>query len=217
MLVRGDPGIGKSRLLESVVELVREANAYLRAANSFESEVIRPFGLWIDALRRLPPGTAPNIFSADDYDNRDRLFGALSDLIDREAGSRPVVLVFDDLHWCDESSAAALQYVARMNRHRPVLGVLAAREDELRDNGAVQQTLRGLLRDEMFQELKLTPLTQAATRRLIEERAPQANSEMLSRTCGGNPLLAIELARAVRTSNPKSASFSNSAVLSPEA
>ena len=46
-------------------------------ASAFESEVIRPFALWIDALRRLP--ATPDVFDAGDYDNRDRLFGALRD------------------------------------------------------------------------------------------------------------------------------------------
>jgi DNA-binding SARP family transcriptional activator len=196
VLLRGDPGIGKSRLLQAVAERSREADAFLLQASAFESEVIRPFALWVDALRRLPGGPASDIFSADDHDNRDRLFGALSDLVERESRDRPVVLIFDDLHWCDESSAAALHYVARMNQHRGVLGILAAREDELRDNAAVQQALRGLLRDKLFQELKLAPLSPAACRALIEERAPQADSGLLSRECGGNPLLAIELARA---------------------
>ncbi|MEX0870541.1 MAG: hypothetical protein WDZ65_01920, partial [Aquisalimonadaceae bacterium] len=109
---------------------------------------------------------------------------------------RPVVLLFDDMQWCDESSAAALHYVARMNRDRPLFGILAARDAELRDNGALQPALRGLRHDGLIEDLKLAPLPEADVRELISEHAPQADCERLGRQCGGNPLLAIELARA---------------------
>ncbi|MEJ2130738.1 MAG: hypothetical protein P8Y95_03735, partial [Gammaproteobacteria bacterium] len=105
-------------------------------------------------------------------------------------------LIFDDVHWCDESSAAALHYVARTNRQRPLLGVLGAREDELRDNAAVQQALRSFRHDHLLHEIHLGPLPDSAVRALIESCAPEADSERLCKECGGNPLLAVELARA---------------------
>lgn len=201
VLLRGDPGIGKSRLLTAMLDIASEPAAYRLAAGAFESEVMRPFALWIDALRQRGAGEVSAVFDgagADGRDrNRDQLFAALNDLIAGQSRARPVVLLFDDMHWCDESSAAALHYVARMNRQRPLLGVLAAREDELRDNAGVQQALRGLLRDGMLSELKLAPLATAAVQALIAARAPAAYSRQLSAECGGNPLLAIELARAV--------------------
>src|SRR5690606_2655709 len=53
VLVCGEPGIGKSRLLEAAAALARDAGAFLLEASAFESESIRPFALWIDALRRV--------------------------------------------------------------------------------------------------------------------------------------------------------------------
>lgn len=195
-LVRGEPGIGKSRLLQATAALAREAGALLLEASAFESEAIRPFALWIDAVNRRETDTGSAIFAPEQNDSRDRLFARLSDLVARETTNRPVVLLFDDLQWCDESSAAALHYVARMNRQRPLLGVLAARDDAIAANTALQQLLRGLRHDDLLQELKLGPLGEDAVRRLIAQRAPGADGERLSRECGGNPLLAIELARA---------------------
>ena len=52
--------------------------------------------------------------------------------------------MFDDLHWGDESSAAALHYVARTNREQPLFGILASRTDELNDNAPMQRALREL-------------------------------------------------------------------------
>jgi len=203
VILRGEPGIGKSRLLESIVTLAHEAQACLLYAEAFETEVIRPFALWRDAIRRSPSvaqsSTLSDLLSGDDRISRDRLFTGLSDLISQQVTTepqRPVVVVFDDVQWCDESSAAALHYIVRMNRHQPLFVIAAARETELRDNNGMLKAVRGLRRDGLLQELKLAPLTETALQELITLHAPDVNVERLSHECAGNPLLAIELARA---------------------
>lgn len=196
VLICGEPGIGKSRLLEAAAAMARDAGALVLEACAYESEAIRPFALWIDALRKLDATVAPTIFGSSSHGNRDRLFGGLNDLIAERSDHQPVVLLFDDLQWGDESSAAALHYVARSHRDRPLLGILAARDDELRDNTPVVRTLRELRQAGLLEDLKLGPLATEAVRELIHLRSPQADSERLSKACGGNPLLAIELARA---------------------
>ena len=199
LLVSGPPGIGKSRVLETALALARESDAFVLQAAAFESDAIRPFSVWIDALRTLDPALHDAVFGGADTDNRDRLFAGLSGLVADRATQRPVVLLLlDDMQWCDESSAAALHYVARMNKGRRVLGVLAVRDGELQDNAALQQALRGLRRDGLLRELQLGPLAADALAALIDEQAPGADSVRLSVASGGNPLLAIELARAER-------------------
>jgi hypothetical protein len=196
LLVCGDPGIGKSRLLETAAARARDADAMVLTASAFESNAIRPFALWLDALRNHESGAAAEVLGAADLDNRERLFDSLSDFVARQSAERPLVLIFDDLQWSDESSVAALHYAARMNRSRPLLAVLATRDEELRDNAGVQQVLRGLRHDDLLDEMRLAPLSEAVLRRLIDIHAPGADSETISRECGGNPLLALELARA---------------------
>lgn len=197
ILLRGEPGMGKSRLLDCLAEHAR-ATAHLLRASAFETGAIRPFALWLDALRASAAETARADFGDLRADSRDRLFAGLSDLIAAETQNHGVLLMFDDVHWCDESSAAALHYVMRMNSDRPILAVLAARDSELRDNMPLQQALRGLRRDGLLRELRLEPLTEAAIVELIGAQAPDVDSRHLGRECGGNPLLALELARAER-------------------
>jgi DNA-binding SARP family transcriptional activator len=197
LLFRGEPGIGKSRLLEVGAELARSAGACLLEASGFESETIRPFALWMDALRRLGPQAAPGVFGEDRRGDRQELFEGLTRLVERETAERPVVIVFDDLQWSDDSSAAALHYVARMNRERPLLGVLAARE-EVKDNAPVQQALRGLRRDRLLDDLRLEPLSDASIEKLIAEHSIEDEPSVQSSECRGNPLLAIELARSAK-------------------
>jgi DNA-binding SARP family transcriptional activator len=201
VLIHGEPGIGKTRLLETAATLARNSGALLFEARAYASESIRPFALWTDALRKLGPQTMTAIFGQADHANRDHLFGGVSDLIAARARTQPVVLMFDDLHWGDESSAAALHYVARTNREQPLFGILASRTDELHDNAPMLRALRELRHAGLLQEIKLGPLAEEAVRQIIETRSPDADSVRLSRACGGNPLLAIELARAESAGN----------------
>jgi len=195
-LVRGEPGIGKTRLVEAVIALARGDNAGVLTASAYESQSIRPFALWIDALHRDDPAAYSKIFVDTEAGNRDGLFDRLSDLIASRSGSGPLLLSFDDFHWCDDSSAAAIHYVARMNRKRPVFGILAVRDGDLRDNLSAQQAIAGLRHDGMLTEIQLGPLSEVELSEIIHARAPVADAGVLSRQCGGNPLLAIELARA---------------------
>ena len=165
MLLSGAPGMGKTRLLEHLREIARTRDAFVLQATAFESDAIRPFALWIDALRGAGDVHVGAVFGAGDDSNRDRLFAGLNELVTRESAQRPVVLIFDDVHWCDESSASALHYILRMNRDRAVLGVAAAREGELGDNVAMQLALRGLRRSDMLTELRLARLSPGTPRR----------------------------------------------------
>ncbi|NOR19461.1 MAG: AAA family ATPase, partial [Xanthomonadales bacterium] len=197
VLIRGESGMGKSSLLQATAALARAAGAGILKASAFESELIRPFGVWDDALRRaLPDNATSKLLSSGERITRDQAFASLSDLLCEETAKRPLVILLDDMQWCDESSASALHYAVRMNRRRPFLVVAAARETELRENPAIQQVIRALRHDKLLQELRLKPLTADELCALINKRTPGVDAHRLSQECGGNPLLALELARA---------------------
>jgi len=195
-LLRGEPGIGKTRLTEAIVALARRDGAAVLSASAYESESIRPFALWIDAMHREDQAAMAEIFIDQEAGDRGRLFDRLGEFVAGRCREQPLMLLFDDFHWCDDSSAAALHYIARWNRERPLFGILAAREGDLLDNVAAQQAVSGLNRDGLLTEITLGPLPQQDLETLIRERAPGARAEVLSHKCGGNPLLAVELARA---------------------
>jgi DNA-binding SARP family transcriptional activator len=198
VLLRGEPGIGKSRLLEAAAAHARERGALVLEAAAYEAESIRPFALFVDALRKLGSNVAAAVFSPGDSSssNRDRLFERLGELVADRASAQPVVLKLDDLQWSDESSAAALHYVARTSADLPVLVLLASRRDELRDNASATRTIRELRHAGILEEIELEALDEDAVREIIGARAPAADASRLCKECGGNPLLAIELARA---------------------
>jgi tetratricopeptide (TPR) repeat protein len=96
-----------------------------------------------------------------------------------------------------------------MNPRVPLFGLLATRSGELHDNASLQQALRGLRRDGLLHELELGPLSREALMTLIAEQAPGVDSERLSVECGGNALLAIELARAERAGGASGGSIND--------
>lgn len=198
IMLCGEPGIGKSSLLEELARYAHQAGMYLLKASAYASGINRPFALWIDAFRRASPETENAVFEEQNFEHRDRLLGAISSTISQLTEQHPVIIVFDDFQWCDESSAAVLHYVTRMNREKPVLAFIAMRQGELRDNPQAQQVLRELRQDRLVEELVVEPLPEADIQLLVAERVPAADSQGLSRECGGNPLLAIELARTGR-------------------
>jgi DNA-binding SARP family transcriptional activator len=125
VLVVGEPGIGKSRLLEEVRRRSSGAALYGRA---FAAEMARPYGLWMDALRDFPK-----------ENDRASLFDAVVQML-----SGAGMLAIDDLQWIDEASAALLHYAARKTDLRIVC---AARVGEIDDNPYASRLVRDLARE----------------------------------------------------------------------
>lgn len=197
LLFRGEPGIGKSSLLNHALALAVENSAAVLKAGAFESEIVRPFALWNDALRESFPSDAAELLSGDEQIDRDRLFESIARLITGLTSKQPVLILFDDIQWSDESSAAALHYVLRMNTQQPLWVVLGAREEELQVNFPVLSALRGLKQEKLLDSQLLEPLDSADIANLIEQEAPDIDIETITEKSQGNPFLALELAKAV--------------------
>jgi len=212
VLLGGEPGIGKTRLLAEVAGWVRARDGTVLDGCAYEAESGRPYGPWIDALRRLPAVKVGQTLGSDlapllpelgreapAGESRDRLFGAVVELVAARAHSAPPVLLsFDDLQWCDAASAELLHYVVRMHRHRPILVVLAARPGELPDNEPVQRLLRGLRHDALLDEIELGPLSADATQELVGGVVAGPEAVRVSVQSAGNPFFALEIARSIR-------------------
>jgi DNA-binding SARP family transcriptional activator len=212
VLVSGEPGIGKSRLLAELMAGARKIGCTLLEARSWEAESSRAYGPWMDALGRLPamaagpaghgglepllPGPRHGEAPAD---SREKLYGATVDFIAaRASAAAPVVIAFDDVQWCDAASAELLHHVMRSCRHRRLLVVLAARGGEMEDNEAIFRLVRTMRRERILQEVQLRPLGPDDTARLASSVAPAADAARIVAGSGGNPLFALELARAER-------------------
>ncbi len=209
LLFLGEPGIGKTRLLDHLAERARAQGVRLIRARCFEAEAVRPYGFWIDALRGLPgdgisaqvlAGVAPLTGGPVGSASREQLFDAAAALLDGLSAQQPLAIVVDDLQWIDDASAALLHLVARRlaDPLRPVLFAAAARADAADDNASARGLLQSLARERTLLRLALQPLAEDDVRGWLGERLPDIPAAL--RDSGGNPLLLIELARAAEGS-----------------
>jgi DNA-binding SARP family transcriptional activator/tetratricopeptide (TPR) repeat protein len=220
LLLLGDAGIGKSRLLEELVYLARNAGGRVLSGRAFEAELVRPYGAWIDALRAgdLPASRAlgpllPELDRPRENDGegaadragdvkgrdreRDHLFEAVAGfLVSRACEQPPLLVVIDDVQWLDEASAALLHFVARASAGQPVLIACAARPGEMEDNSAVLRLVRTLDRDRRLLRMPLPALDADATAALVAAIANGVDAAAVFEGSEGNPLFAIEMSRA---------------------
>lgn len=207
-MLKGESGVGKTRLLAELSKEARHRGCMVVEASAYEAEAGRPYGPWIDALRRLPhdvvsgangPALSPLLPELDDSKettpSRDRMFGAVVDLVaSRARPEAPALILFDDMHWCDDATSELLHYVARMSLHRPVVIVLGARDGELVDNESAMRMLRSFRRDGLIDEHLLLPLTERDVVELVKALNGAADPAEVFTMSGGNALMARELA-----------------------
>jgi DNA-binding SARP family transcriptional activator len=210
LLLIGEPGIGKTRLLEEAQRRVEAHDGTVISGRGFEAEHGRPYGAWVDALRatplpvldaRLRRGLAallPELADAPvELDDPNRLYDAVLGLIRMLAEDGPVALLMDDAHWLDDPSLALLHFVIRGSADVDVAFVATARPAELDGSASGAGVVQALRRDDQLRELFVGPLAPLVIAELTGPIAPGADSEHIARATHGNPLFALELARAL--------------------
>ena len=222
VLLIGDAGIGKTRLLAEMTATAIRRNALVLRGRGTEIEGLPPYLLFLDALqpfiasaagralhRRLGrrAAAAGELFpelakpgrsgSLPPEEARLRLFEAVGELIDAAAADQPVVLILDDLHWAD---AASLDLLCHLFCHRGlhrVLCVGASREAEAEGNAALGRTLDRLNHDRLLTSLRLSPLSAEHIAALACDRlggmVGGSLPDALHRHSEGNPFFAEEL------------------------
>ncbi len=120
VLVTGEAGIGKSRLVEHWLARTRP-RAVLRAVADPDDRLVEL--ATVDQLLDRSPGRSRSLFDVG--------VALLAAFEDTQGASRAGVVLVDDLHWADAASLTALGFAARRLRHDRVLVVCTAREREL--------------------------------------------------------------------------------------
>jgi DNA-binding SARP family transcriptional activator len=203
----GAPGIGKTRLLEALAAEARARGAHVASARCYEAEIIRPYGCFIDALRGLPADMIPDELRSDllalwtgprrasDPGDRDRLLAGIAMLTQSLAEAQPLVLIIDDLQWLDEASASLFHFLARSAIPRLLLAG-AARAGEIEDNAWAKRLVQSLVRDDALEQVPVGALDAQQTAALMGLDPQSEEAVAAFRYSSGNPLLALELARA---------------------
>ncbi len=207
LLLLGEPGIGKTRLLAELAHQVWSKSGYVLWGQGFEAEILRPYGIWIDAFRSIQADEFLSELTAllldaqptaDNTLNRGRLLDAGVAFLQQLTTQHPFVLiVIDDIQWLDEASIAFLHYAARLLSNVPIGFACAARKQELERNLAVSKVLQVFYREQGVQRLELAPLSSAHTIELAHRISQTINGEQVFADSGGNPLFTLEVARAL--------------------
>jgi len=223
ILVSGEAGIGKTRLVAEAARLSSDAGRPVLWGAGHEAEGHTPYGAFADALdghltrqparRRAELGTVyPELVrllpalgtspvpppGAAEYE-RARLFRAFADFLADISASDPALVVLDDLHAADPASGQLLHHLARVSAGRWQL-IATYRED-------------GLTADDPRRGLFSRLASQGLARRLELMRLPRTDCDAMLRDMGaddaldleriyhlsrGNPLFAVELTRAAQ-------------------
>lgn len=214
--LHGEPGIGKTTIWREVIRRARSggfrvltsrpAEAETKLALSALADLIEPVegeaysglpppqrqALEVALLRAEPAGTAGG------PDPR-ALATAVRSLLVRLSAAGPLLVAVDDVQWLDPGSAGVLQFVLRRLGGTPVGWLFASRVPEPRwlgDGGVIPPESQAVAR--------LGPLSLSSIHAILKERADQPLTRpallRVHQASAGNPLFALEIARALRWS-----------------
>ncbi|WP_460849445.1 AAA family ATPase, partial [Phytohabitans suffuscus] len=203
VLLDGPAGIGKTALWRALVAAAERAGWTVLTCAPTESEAALPFAALADLLRpladRVPALPAPQRVAAEavlltaqtaEGVADERAVGAATRSL-LEAAGGPLLVAVDDAPWLDPSSERALRYALRRVGDR-FATLVARRSDSVENLG---------LDDARLTRVTLTPLGVGALHHVVRARLGVTLSRPLvariAHESGGNPLLAIELSRAV--------------------
>jgi len=216
VLIAGDAGIGKSRLLrEALAEPISPRVLLYGACGLSEAPppyepfvaIIRSIVREADgeaALQRVAPellALVPEVVaSRQQRPDRDRLFGAFLRALRQYARALPTVLVIEDLHWADEATLAMLEIVIAEAEPTPYVVVGTYRSDELHRRHRLRPFLAMLGRRSDVNTVSLAPLPAETALRLLQalpplKEAAAADLAAISQRAEGNPLFLEELAQ----------------------
>jgi DNA-binding CsgD family transcriptional regulator/tetratricopeptide (TPR) repeat protein len=224
LLIAGEAGVGKTRLVEEFADQVSPIAAVLFGRCLQLSGGGLPYGAIVDALRGLTrsPGPAdlekligpasddlrrllagvtptPSIQPVSEF-AQSRLFESILRFLDRLAQEQPVVLIIEDIHWVDRSTLDLLMFLIRMVRHERLVVVATYRSDELHPQHPLQPALAELDRSRHVERLELVPFDREDLSLLLggilgRPPSPATVQRILARS-DGNAFLAEELLAA---------------------
>ena len=231
-LVVGEAGIGKTRLTREVA-LDAHVGGAIVLHGSANEDLLMPHQHFVEAVghflavaapdelrRHIEPRAAdlepiaPSLSASASKQaaeerpkesRRYRLFEAVASLLEGLAAEAPVLLIIDDLHWADQSTAALLRHVLESRPDMRLMVVATQRPTEAAATDAQAEALQRLSQGQFVERVPLAGLTDADIAQLSHslsgrEFAPELMRAIQDET-GGNPFFVQELVRHLSDSD----------------
>ncbi|GAV39534.1 BTAD domain-containing putative transcriptional regulator [Streptomyces acidiscabies] len=217
-VVEGEPGAGKTRLLEEAAAVAGRLGALTVWGTCLEGDGTPAMWLWEQALGRLVrdlpapageqwfTGGLGGLLAAGDGANREvpdgnarfRLFEQVVALVGQASARRPTLLVLDDLQWADATSLLLLRHLAeRLPPRTAIIGALRDRAPAV--GPELSRALAAVGRLPGHRRLRLGPLGRADVAELVRHEVGQDPGDAVTRAIhartSGNPFFVRELSR----------------------
>ncbi|GIF51335.1 transcriptional regulator [Asanoa ferruginea] len=215
-LVEGEPGVGKTCLLEELAAEAERRGALVAWGRCLEGDVAPSMWPWVQAVGTvvdaLPPVAREQFRAGElgslmgpaavpalpDGGSQFRLFEQAVAVVGQVSAHRPVVLFVDDLQWADAASLELFGHLAaRLPGGTAVIGALRVRAPA--PGPELRRMLAAASRVRFHRRVRLGPLGPAEVAELVRRESgqhpePRVTDEIHART-GGNPFFVRELAR----------------------
>jgi len=215
VLVNGEAGVGKSRLIDEFRAGIEKSRARVAVAQC-EEFVQPPYGPILDVLGQLDPGAA----TAPSGATQREVFDALIASFERIAARRMIVAVIEDLHAADVATLAFLAYWASRLATTRVLVIGSCRSDDLEASHPTLAAISALSAGSRVGRIELEPLTGSELRVFIDDALgdsvlPKTVLRAIARASEGNPFLTEELLKNAVEAGSRQASPAEPASLPP--
>ena len=236
VLLSGEAGIGKSRLLAALKAYAAAHDFHLLLEGQcFQTESAFPYAPLLDLFRayfsRLPSNSPPDAMSSfvstlshllpelallfpdlatistlpavDPGDEKRQLFAAITHFVMEQAAQHPVLLIMEDIHWCDDLSLEFLLHLARRCRQLPLLLLVTYRSDE--QHPRLRRWLASLDRERLAHECSLDRLSRSDVAAMLGAMLAPAQKieadllDTLYTRSEGNPFFVEELLKSLMT------------------
>jgi DNA-binding SARP family transcriptional activator len=225
VVVSGEPGIGKTRLVAEAARVAHGDGAVV-LYGCCDDELGVPFqplaealdwylaradgvvvGRWPGDLARIAPqlsGQVPNLpppLDADPESEQYRLFDAVASWLTALSAEHPVVVVLEDLQWATKPTLLMLRHVVRTTGSARLLLVLTYRETDIGADHPLAATLAALHRESGVERITLVGLDADALGVVLEGAGYELDAagvelrDMLASETSGNPFFVSEVLR----------------------